>query len=148
MGRDRGYGSGYKNTGKSDPTVGTNGKRKASGAETARIKANDKKSFDARMKARGPDPTMMMGGISAGLKALYTLGRLAPKYMGKSIVEAAAAGNRVRAYNEGVRARETYARAAKIAKMTGPKAPQAAKEVLEWADARKLAAQALRDRSR
>jgi len=38
MGVDKGYGSGYKNTGKADPTVGTNGKRKASGAESSRAK--------------------------------------------------------------------------------------------------------------
>jgi len=38
MGVDKGYGSGYKNTGKADPTVGKNGKRRASGAELSRAK--------------------------------------------------------------------------------------------------------------
>ena len=38
MGVDKSYGSGYKNTGKADPTVGTKGKRKASGAERSRAK--------------------------------------------------------------------------------------------------------------
>ena len=38
MGVDKSYGSGYKRTGKADPTVGTKGKRKASGAERSRAK--------------------------------------------------------------------------------------------------------------
>jgi hypothetical protein len=67
MARDKSYGSGYKNTGKADPTVGTKGKRKASAAELSRVKASNTQSLKSRLAKSGPDPVM---GLGVGLRVL------------------------------------------------------------------------------
>jgi hypothetical protein len=146
MGVDKGYGSGKPRSAANSASRRT--RAASAGLRQENIRRVASRPFQKARVAAVGGPQYLEVGISAGLKSLYALGKLAPRDIGKSIVEAAAAGNRVRAYNEGVRARSTYSSAAKLAKMTGPKAPQAAKEVREWADARKANGQALRDLSR
>ncbi len=82
MGRDKSYGSGYNNTGKADPTVGTKGKRKASAAELNRVQQLDAQSLKARIVGKGPDPLMGLGvstrvlrGAAAALSAAGNIGR-------------------------------------------------------------------------
>jgi hypothetical protein len=149
MGRDRGYGSGKprsaaNSASRRDRAASAGLRKQAQQRQAAKPFAKAK----AKAVADGSYGKIQELGISSGLKALYTLGRMAPKYMGKSIVEVAAAANRVRAYNEGVYARETYSRAAKLSKMKGPKVKESTEQILKWADARKLKAQDLRNQSR
>jgi hypothetical protein len=96
MARDRGYGSGYKNTGKADPTVSTKGKRKASGAETSRMREANSNALKAQLVKRGPDPAMALGVSTRVLRgaaaALSAAGNVARAQMATQRANVAASG--------------------------------------------------------
>jgi hypothetical protein len=143
MAVDKSYGSGYKNSGKSKAAA----LKPGSMSKTAPAVKNAKFYAAAKAKAGNSGNTYMEAGISNGLKMLYQLGKLAPKFTGQSIVEGGSAAARVGAYNAGNFNRELFSRAAKIGKMTSPKAAETAVTVKKWADAAKLRAQMLREQA-
>ena len=110
MGRDKSYGSGYKNTGKADPTVGTKGKRKASAAELSRVKESNTQSLKSRLAKRGPDPVMALGvstrvlrGAAAALSAAGNIGRAQMATQRANIAQQGRAASRVIAQAGGAR---------------------------------------------